>query len=145
MNEDEKADHDDALAHQRWEAQNEADPHHIAIDGLGRAETIRYLAWHHARVRAVNRVIHDLTQPCWDSDLPMPDLPILRQQKAHHEQMVDRLKAQLPAQPPKRAKPLKGSTPTADDAAAQVARYARTHGITTRQAAQILTEQKATR
>ena len=145
MNDDEKADHDDALAHARWTEQNDADPHHTRIDGLGHAETNRYLAWHHARLRLIKRVIHDLTQPCWDNDLPMPDLPILHQQKTHHEQMIDRLKAALPPQPPKRARLLKPAPRSDTDLAAEVARYARTNGITVRQAADILNQRKATR
>lgn len=146
MNDDEKADRDDAIAHQRWVDQTTTDPHHTRIDNLGHAETQRYLAWHRARLKTVNQTIRILTQPAYEAGASFPSLPLLHQQKAHHEQMIVRLKAMLPDdvrtggyQKPKQ-KPLTRTKSTSPDAAA-VVRYARLHGITVRQAAHLLTQQ----
>lgn len=148
MNDDDKANRDDALLHSRWLEQNDTDPHRVHIDHLNNADVQRYLGWHRARLRTLTQTFADLARTARQNGRNLEPLPILEAQKQHHEQMIDRLKTLLPAATLaggyQKPKPLTKTTATGPDAAA-VVRYARLHGITVRQAAHLLAQQGATR
>lgn len=143
----ESDDRKDAITHAAWELQNEQDPHRILVTTTDRlARNLRplndqqrkqYADWHRSRRHAALAAAQSLDYHREAVGLPRLERPTLSAAIAHHTRMIDAIKATYP--PPKA--PKKNRPKLADpkvDSAAEIARYARTQGITVRQAAEVL-------
>lgn len=127
---------DDQQAHAAHLARNATDTHRIRPDWTNRAVVDEYLEWHTDKLENLVRV-----QVTIEAETGRAvDAPWLDAQIAHHAAWVDRLTAK--ARPVRQRQSRAQRRASAETAHAQrVSSYAHTHGLSLRQAAELLTKE----